>query len=461
MPTTVATPADIAKVKAAAGAAQATADEALTAAQAAQLSHEETAALVASLIARIEALEKGTHVPDPEPEPEDPTDPGTLPAGVTLRQLDGGPKYNAKFSPGLPATPDFFPIAVWHAGVSEQYDVDHDKATGINVYAGINPGGRLDLVKAAGMYAFPWLGETSPRSTETVGYCLEDEPDMLFGWWLAPHAQQIAHMDQKLADRPKDGRANYTNYGLGILARDDNYEPAKTFVKKYSDYISVDYYFYTADAGGFFEASRAIGKGEARLTAEQTARGVNYGIVVQRMRRMADYTKPVWGFVEVGFPFGANVPLSEYITPNEVRAAIWHSIIGGAQGIILFNHSFGGDAQTHHALREPYYAPIRKRVQEVTAVIRELAPALNSPEAVGLTTVGSGGVAITRWNGGKPVVIAGNVDNVKNKSVPFTVKGAKSVEVVGEGRTITPSAAGQFTDTFADGTSIHIYKVTL
>lgn len=389
--------------------------------------------------------------------------PGNLPAGVTLRQLDGGPNYNAKFSPGLPATPDFFPVAVFYSGVSTVADVEHDKATGINTYCGLNGDSRMDLIKAAGLYAFPWLGEMNLRSTETVGYNLYDEPDMHETWWGAPTQKQFALMDQVVASRPKDGRGSYVNYGLGILAADDNHEPAKRFVQNYGDYISADHYFYTTDSGGYGETSRVIGRGDNRLTAEQAARGVNYGIIVQRMRRFADYKKPVWGFVEAGYPHGGTgVKGSDYITPDEVRAAIWHSIIGGAQGIIFFNHTFGdGPAESQHVLRTAYYAPVRKKVQEVTAVIRQIAPALNSPEAVGLTTVGTGAVAITRWNNGQPVVIAGNSDNVKNKSVQFTVKGAKSINVLGENRTITPSASGQFTDTFADGTSIHIYKVTL
>ena len=40
---------------------------------------------------------------------------------------------------------------------------------------------------------------------------------------------------------------------------------------------------------------------------------------------------------------------------SQVRAAVWHSLIAGARGIIYFNHSFGGPNVTQHALREPAY----------------------------------------------------------------------------------------------------------
>ena len=33
---------------------------------------------------------------------------------------------------------------------------------------------------------------------------------------------------------------------------------------------------------------------------------------------------------------------SPTITPPQIRAAVWHSLIAGARGIIYFNHSFGG-----------------------------------------------------------------------------------------------------------------------
>ena len=47
--------------------------------------------------------------------------------------------------------------------------------------------------------------------------------------------------------------------------------------------------------------------------------------------------KPIWNFVEVGHPFTeSNAPT---ITGPQIRAAVWHSIIAGARGIIYFNHT--------------------------------------------------------------------------------------------------------------------------
>ena len=77
------------------------------------------------------------------------------------------------------------------------------------------------------------------------------------------------------------------------------------------------------------------------------------------MRRLVSpaRSKPVWAFVEVGHPFTEDdFPA---VTPAEVRAAVWQSLIAGARGIIYFNHSFGGPCQTQHALRDSYSASIR------------------------------------------------------------------------------------------------------
>lgn len=460
MPTTVATPADIRNLQ-----DQITALKNADAARTTAIS--QVMAELVVLRGRVAVLEGATPPPPPpgpvDPPPPPPVDPpsptGALPDGVTLRQIDGGPAYNAKFSPGWPSTPDFYPIAVWYESTDEASQVAFDKATGLNTYVALTSHSRLDLIKAGGMYAIPWGdGGTGMANvgTETVGWVVEDEPDMQPGWWGAPTAEQFAAQDRRVAALPKDGRARYTNFGLGILSADDGSAAAKRFVQQYQDYVSADYYFYSAPA---YEASRAIGKGEQRLTDDEARRARNYGIVVERIRAFADYKKPTWGFVEVGGPHaGYNNSADSYIKPDQLRAAMWHCIIAGARGLIFFNHSFAGPAQTQHALRDSYYAPQRAMVQSVTAQIRELAPVLNGLDAVGLVSA-TGVATLAKWNDGRPVILAGNSDNAA-KSVTFTVKGRTpgTVTVLGENRTL-PMADGTFTDTFADGTAVHIYRL--
>ena len=72
---------------------------------------------------------------------------------------------------------------------------------------------------------------------------------------------------------------------------------------------------------------------------------------------------PIWGFVEVGWPFTETAAQGgRQIQPAEIQAAVWHEIIAGARGIIYFNHSFGGPEQTQHVLRDPDYAAERAAV---------------------------------------------------------------------------------------------------
>jgi hypothetical protein len=300
-----------------------------------------------------------------------------------------------------------------------------------------------------GMYLMPWSDQSVPgKGTETVAYTLEDEPDMMDpGWWGAPSSKQWAYMDAKLANRVKDGRANYTNYGLGILANEDRDPDASRFVQKYSDYISADCYMWYG--GGLnYESSRCIGKGDQRLTLDQQHRARNYGIIVERMRGFAANTKPVWSFIEIAD-----------ITPGQLRAAMWHSIISGARGIIFFNHQFGKNCETQHALRESCYAPQREMVQKVTAQIRELAKVINSPDVVGATTVTQGITTTTKWDNGTPVVFAGNNDNAaRTATITVAGQGNGTVTVLGENRTLQMTN-GKFTDTFANGDAVHIYRL--
>lgn len=394
-----------------------------------------------------------TPAPTPSPAPA-PAPSGTVPAGVTLKDPDGGVNYWGKFTgPTFPTDPSFFPVGVWYEGTSTTDQVTFDKATGLNTYMRLITDSRLDLIRAGGMFACLHPDDLSManRGTETTSYMTEDEPDMIPGWWGAPSAQQMTDEQNRLAGLPKDGRPVYANVGLGILSADDSNTDAQKYVRLH-DFISADQYFYTEDT---YEMCRTIGQGTNRLTDEQARRGRNYGIVVERMRGFMGYTKPVWGFVEAGAPSSST---AIEITPAQVRAAIWHCIIGGARGILFFNHSFSGSFQTQHVLRDAHYAPIRAQVQAETALIRQVASALNGQDAVGLVTASSGVKAAAKWNGGAPVIIAGNTDHTARPGT-FTLAGSwSSVTVLGEGRTI-PVTDGQFTDQFGDETTIHLYQV--
>jgi hypothetical protein len=46
------------------------------------------------------------------------------PGSASLQQVDGGPRYYAKFPRSLPSGPSYFPVGVWFESVLSQADVD-------------------------------------------------------------------------------------------------------------------------------------------------------------------------------------------------------------------------------------------------------------------------------------------------------------------------------------------------
>ena len=171
---------------------------------------------------------------------------------------------------------------------------------------------------------------------------------------------------------------------------------------------------------------------------------------------------PIWGFVELGWPFTETAAQGgRAIAPAEIKAAAWQQIIAGARGIVYFNHSFGGPEQTQNVLRDPAYADVAAAVTQTDALIKQLAPVINSPFDDAFVTVNSSVRAMAKYYNGEHYVFAGaTVNGAATGTDSFNLAGITSgtAEVIGENRTI-PIVNGQFVDTFADGNAIHIYHI--
>jgi hypothetical protein len=168
--------------------------------------------------------------------------------------------------------------------------------------------------------------------------------------------------------------------------------------------------------------------------------------------------RPQWGFVEVtDLGQGGGMPP---ILPAEIRGAVWHTLIKGARGIIYFQHKFSAPCDTHHALREvgtTCYAAKIAAVTSVNAQIKSLAPVLNSPFVNGGRTVTGPVEHMLKWDGANLYVFAvGRSSGSMGFSMPCV--GNATATVVSESRTI-PVVNGAFTDTFADGNAVHIYRI--
>jgi hypothetical protein len=373
-----------------------------------------------------------------------------------LRQVDGGPGYYGRFSNALPTKPSYFPIGVWFESVVSQRDVNLDKDVGLNTYVVLTTNSNLPLLRRNGMKAILQQEQWRPSATagtQSAGWELRDEIDMQ----MSPNAGYAELLRLKSA-LPADGRLRYNNFGKGVMFWETNAEAAR-YVNAV-DIPSTDvYWFSDNNVCGSSEGGRLFVRGRRDLSDGECHRASNYGAQVQRLRRLVSPrgSKPVWTFIEVGHP--ASEDHWPSITPTQIRAAVWHSLIAGARGITYFNHSFGGPCRTQHALRDPCYASARATVKATNRQIKVLAPVLNAPFVTSRWSHSRTTKAMVKWRGGHFYVFAGSAENVSSTgSFSIPCVGNATATVVGEKRRI-PVRRGSFRDTFADGNAVHIYRI--
>ena len=404
----------------------------------------------------------------------------------------------------------YFPIGVWFESVVSQEDVDKDRAAGLNTYVVLTDNSDLGLVQSNGMHALVQGDEFSPHPGIN-GWFLADEVDMTHG----PGAG-YDEMESVANATPRDGRIRYSNYGKGVLFWESDAEAAR-FVNDYQDIVSADAYFFTDDNICSGTEGGSLLAGGSPLSPAQCHRAANYGATVTRVRSLVTPpgSKPVWAIVELGHPFSeSDWPT---ITPPQVRAAVWQSLIAGARGIVYFNHSFGGPDQTQHILRDgtdtgSAYASIRSVVRATDAQITQLAPVINSPTVISGWSHDPGTTAMVKWaEGGKAkesckskrgkkqrrkckkkakgraaagkkhkksckskgkkkkkckraapkgdlYVFAGSAGSSVEGRFSLPCVGDTKAAVLGEDRSVAVHH-GSFTDHFADANAIHIYRL--
>ena len=398
---------------------------------------------------------------------------------MTLAPVDGGSGYYARFHNGLPASASYFPIGVWFESVVSQADVNQDRSAGLNLYVVLTANSNLSLVQTNGMRTFlqqeEWRNNAPARASPAAsGWVLGDEFDMQ----LSP-AAGYASLNEILGSLPADRRLRYSNYGKGVSFWLTDAEAAR-YVNDFEDVVSDDNYWFTDEniCSGT-EGGQLVGGG-ADLSPAECHRAANYGATVRRLRGLENpaSSKPVWAFVELGHP--ASEDDWPTITPAQVRAAVWQSLIAGARGIVYFNHSFGGPHQTQHILREGTsagspYAPIRSAVTATDRQIQGLARVLNSPTVSSGWSQGPGTTAMVKWDRGHKrcaskrkrkckktnghlYLFAGSAGSSVTGRFSLPCVGRAKAVVVGENRAIRVRR-GTFSDGFANGNAIHIYRI--
>lgn len=414
---------------------------------------------------------------------------------------EGGPAYWKQWPSTTPwANPAFFPIGVWFESVTQQSDVDLDKAAGLNTYVELASDSNTSLLRANGMWDvtdIPLAGNAS----ENVGWLITDEADMTYrpgydrwsgvdGWNTCIPIQDYGGrcgytvMATKKAQRPQNGKPFYANFGKGVTfwastttcARNQparchppaNSEAGQFINGGYTNWISDDNYWYTdnelcaGSQGGVLMAGRGPvdASGRHSLTPAQCHRASNYGLTVDKIRQLdgaGGTYQPVWAFVEVGHPSSGDT--GQTITGPQIQGAVMNSLIHEARGIVYFNHNFGGSCISQHVLRDSCGATVRPYVTAINQEITALAPVLNT-QSYRWTFNPTLDTMLKRTSDGTLYIFAMQKTGTSGAyafALPAGVD-ATSATVVNENRTVAISD-GKFTDSFASEESYHVYKV--
>lgn len=425
-----------------------------------------------------------------------------LPRGVTLQQPDGGFNYyqnnghtNA-YNAGWDS-PYFFPIGVWYGSVLTQSDANRWLDLGLNTSWRTQSNTLISLLAANGIWAVVSDTGTGPECTgtigaETVGLLAADEPASMANWESS--IQNVANSEQD----PRYwwvgfnwNQINYNNLGGTLMPQVmTTLVTTPNSTTRFIDVTSADIYWYSGsrDSTGYLlnEGGLIYNLGQ-NMTADQAARGPHYGDMVDAIRNgwfaPVGISRPIHQIIENGDPgTDSNATAASYIQPAEMNCAVWSSIIHGARQISYFNHSFCGPAQSNDCFADAFYQTLQgsqtitiyNQAKATNALVKQMAPVINSWTALGYVTVSPPAVRLTSTTADSGIetlakYLNGNFyifadtrasESTTNISATFTTADGYNgpVSVINESRTIT-ATNGVFTDTFANGMTIHIYKM--
>ena len=391
-----------------------------------------------------------------------PTVPPPVSAGVTLRPIDGGPGYFAKWANSFPTDPGFFPVGIWAETLGDPSFIGQYKAMGVNTFTNLWDGptkDQMDQLKANGMYA---VGQANPFALSSTfnasygnaqaGYYYQDEGDGgdVCGYqltWLAA-----------LCKVGSDGRTTASSLATmanAIRAKDATRPVYGQFTKP----VALNSGLTDTQAAAYVNGVDIVSYDWYTLTDSYNPGTVwQQGDAMRHVRQLTNFTKPVWGFIETSHVF----PEATYRpTAADVNAEVWNAIIGGARGIQYFNHSFKAGLDTQRVLLDDRYTDIRNQVSTTNARIRELAPVLNAPYADGLASIAAGNanLMVKAQNGSYYLFVTPRQKGAQSVTINVGGAGASTASVLYENRSL-PLSNGQLVDTFANQNTVHIYKIT-
>ena len=295
-----------------------------------------------------------------------------------------------------------------------------------------------------------------PERRALNGWALHDEIDMQQGPGACP--VPVEH-DQGGPARGRDRQ--YDNYGKGIFPGWETDAQFTCFVEA-QDLRPNDIYWFTDPNACTSPAEGPTLFGGPAPLAE-CRRASNYGAIVDRMRtprraaRRGEADLELRGGlapVQRGAPAVADDhrpadPGGRLALPDRGRARD-HLL----PALVRLNQPCYGD---HHTLRSDCDGN-RAAVRAVNAQVSQLAPVLNGPTVTsGHSATGDVKYSV-RWQGGKFWVLAGAHNGGGQSTFSIPCVGDATAVVEGENRSV-PVNGGQFTDSFADRNSVHVYRL--
>ena len=135
------------------------------------------------------------------------------------------------------------------------------------------------------------------------------------------------------------------------------------------------------------------------MTADQMARGSNYGDIITDEEAITGGAHQYLRYIEDGGPYTEDTSASNYITPPELNWAVWSSFIHGAKASSISITLSPVRRSRTTILRIPTYQTVQPgqtvsmytQVQNTDALVKQMAPVLNSPTALGYVTVNNAG----------------------------------------------------------------------
>ncbi len=367
----------------------------------------------------------------------------------------GGAAYYGTWSHGPASDPSFFPITVWLQSPSS---APAFAAIGVNTFVGLYQGpveqDLTDLKKAGMPVACDQnaVGLAHLADPTILAWTQQDEPDNaqpLMGGGYGPcvPASAVEMLYQQTIGKDPT-RPVFLNLGQGVAHDYIGWGSAcaATHPADYPDYLKggdiVSFDIYPVND------TDPMVHGHLELVA----RGVD------NLVQWSAGKKAVWNWIECT---GINDP-SGKPTPEQVKAEVWMSIIHGSMGIGYFVHQFAPTFDEHALLDDP---AMKAAVAAINQQIHDLAPALNTPPIVngGAATSSDPAVPVDlllKRQGGSTYLfaVAMGAGSAKATFSGLTnLPGGASVEVIGEGRSITLSGAS-FADDFS-GWGVHLYRI--